>query len=229
MAGIKEKHREAIHYGLLILKILSDFNVTFVKVLSDTIYELRTWDQGYVYLTYFYLNGDTIVLMDCHLDEVYKHHKAADRGLLRRCKEMRWNHVLWKCKSEDYDAVLDAQFGEPGSIRREVSEMRACSSYVSQAIRFARVSAELNMEDVGQRLGLNYKVTRLTHVEDGFKVIPYKYLTRILNAIGFKAILTRPGLPGWNEYSRSHTLEQMLLEIGEPVYRWHPKEEVSTP
>ena len=224
MAGIKEQHREAIHYGLLILKMVSDFNVTFVKDLSDTIYELRTWDQGHVYLTYFYLNGDTIVLMDCHLDEKYKKHKATDRGLMKRCKEMRWNHVLGNVKSEDYDSVLDAQFGEPGSIRREVSEMRACSSYVSQAIRFARVSAGLKIEDVGQRLGLNYKVTRLTHVEDGFKVIPYKYLTRILNAIGYKAILTRPGLPGWNEYSRSHTLEQMLIEIGEPVYRWHPKE-----
>lgn len=164
--------------------------------------------------------------MDCHLDEVYKKHKATDRGLLRRCKEMRWNHVLGKVKSEDYDSVLDAQFGESGSIWREVSEMRACSSYVSQTIRFARVSAGLEIEDVGQRLGLNYKVTRLTHVEDGFKVIPYKYLTRILNAIGFKAIITRPSLPGWNEYSRSHTLEQMFTEIGEPVYRWHRKEPV---
>ena len=25
--------------------------------------------------------------------------------------------------------------------------------------------------------------------------------------------------------SRTHTREQLLLEIGEPVYRWHRKEE----
>lgn len=224
MAGIKESHQEAIRYGLLLLKMLPDFNVTFVKDLSDTIYELRTWDQGYVYLTYFYLNGDTIVLMDCHLDEKYKKHKAADRGLLKRCKEMRWNHVLGKVQSKDYDQVLDAQFGEPGSIRREVFEMRACCGYASQTIRYARVSAGLKVEDVAQRLGLNYKVTRLSHVEDGYKVLPYKYLTRIMNALGLKAILTRPSLPGWNAYSRTHTLEQMLTEIGEPVYRWMRKE-----
>lgn len=103
--------------------------------------------------------------------------------------------------------------------------MRACCSYVSQTLRHARVSEGLKVEYVARQLGLNYKVTRLSHAEDGYKVLPYKYWTRILNALGYKAVLTRPGLAGWNEYSRSHTLEQMLLEIGEPVYRWHRKEE----
>ena len=36
----------------------------------------------------------------------------------------------------------------------------------------------------------------------------------------------RPGLIDWNPISRTHTLEQMLEEIGEPVYRWKRKEVV---
>ncbi len=36
----------------------------------------------------------------------------------------------------------------------------------------------------------------------------------------------RPGLIDWNSISRTHVLEQMLEEIGEPVYRWKRKEVV---
>lgn len=42
--------------------------------------------------------------------------------------------------------------------------------------------------------------------------------------MGYKAIVVRPGLRGWNAISRVKTLEQMRLEIGETVYRWHPKD-----
>ena len=45
-----------------------------------------------------------------------------------------------------------------------------------------------------------------------------------MDGLGLKAVVTRPGLIDWNPISRTHTLEQMLLEIGEPVYRWHRKE-----
>lgn len=36
----------------------------------------------------------------------------------------------------------------------------------------------------------------------------------------------RPGLIDWSPISCTHTLEQMLEEIGEPVYRWKRKEVV---
>lgn len=48
------------------------------------------------------------------------------------------------------------------------------------------------------------------------------YAGRVL----LKAVVVRPGLIGWNPISRTHTLEQMLEEIGEPVYRWKRKEVV---
>ena len=47
-----------------------------------------------------------------------------------------------------------------------------------------------------------------------------------VDGLGLKAVVTRPGLIDWNPISRTHTLEQMLLEIGEPVYRWKRKEVV---
>ncbi len=59
---------------------------------------------------------------------------------------------------------------------------------------------------------------------NGNRVLPFKYLSRLLDALSLKAIIVRPSLDGWNSISQTHTLEQMLIEIGEPVYRWHRKE-----
>ena len=64
----------------------------------------------------------------------------------------------------------------------------------------------------------------LAHAENGNRVLPFKYLSRFLDALSLKAIIVRPSLDGWNSISQTHTLEQMLLEIGEPVYRRHRKE-----
>ena len=47
-------------------------------------------------------------------------------------------------------------------------------------------------------------------------MLPYKYLERLLEALGLKAVIVRPGLDGWNAISRKGCLEDMLIEIGEP-------------
>ena len=39
----------------------------------------------------------------------------------------------------------------------------------------------------------------MTHAETGFRVLPYRYLARLLEAFGLKAIIVRPGLDGWNK------------------------------
>lgn len=62
----------------------------------------------------------------------------------------------------------------------------------------------------------------------GNRVLPYKYLYRHLDGLGLKAVLVRPCLIDWNVISHSHTLEQMLEEIGEPVYRWKRKDPDAT-
>jgi len=56
----------------------------------------------------------------------------------------------------------------------------------------------------------------LHQAENGIRVLPYKYLERLLEALELKAIIIRPGLDGWNAISRKRCLEDMLIEIGEP-------------
>lgn len=221
---LENDHRQCIQYGILLLKMLSDFKVTFVSDCKDTIYELRSAPRGFVYSTYFYLNGENIVLLHCCLDEKHRRHKASGNGNMPVVRALRWQHVTGEISGEDYDGVLDGIFGERGTTKREVMEMRACASYVSQALRQARIDAGLLQEELFSKWGLKDDCGALAHAENGTRVLPFKYLFRHMDGLGLKAVVTRPGLIDWNPISRTHTLEQMLLEIGEPVYRWHRKE-----
>ena len=110
-------------------------------------------------------------------------------------------------------------------MKREVFEMRACCSYVSQALRQVRLDAGLLQEEVFSRWGFKADCGNMTQAETGVRVLPYRYLARLLEAFGLKAIIVRPGLEGWNKHSLSMNLEEMLVAIGEPVKRWRRKEE----
>ena len=142
--GIDEDHRTLVWYGLMLLKKLSDFKVTFVRELENTIYELRCATRGYVYSVYFYLNVDTIVVLHVCLDEKHRRQRPTGKGNLPYVQELRWKNVVGEVESIDYDAVLDAKYGESGTIKREVFEMRACCNFVSQALRQVRVDAGLS-------------------------------------------------------------------------------------
>lgn len=221
---LENDHRQCIQYGILLLKMLSNFKVTFVRDCKDTIYELRSALRGYMYSMYFYLNGDTIVILHGCLDEKHRRHKASGTGNMPVVRALRWQHVTGEISGEDYDGVLDGFFGERGTTKREVMEMRACASYVSQALRQARIDAGLLQEQLFSKWGLKDDCGALAHAENGTRVLPFKYLFRHLDGLGLKAVVVRPGLIDWNPISRTHTLEQMLTEIGEPVYRWKRKE-----
>ena len=228
LESLEEGDRQQIQYGLMLLKKVSDFRLTFVRDLGDTVYVFRTEVRDKVYNSFFYLNGDTIVLLQGAPEMKRKRRKVSkEKEDYSPLKELRWKHVLGELPSREYDSALDELYGASGSVKREVFEMRACSSYVSQTIRKARLDAGVSVASVAKHLGINYKtrrLSRLSRVEDGSRVLPFKYLANYLEAIGMKAIVTRPGLNGWNEYSLTHTREQMLEAIGEPVYRYHRKE-----
>ena len=104
--------------------------------------------------------------------------------------------------------------------------MRACASYVSQALRQASIDAGLMQEELFSKCGLKDDCGAIAHAENGTRVLPFKYLFCHLDGLGLKTVVVRPGLIDWNPISRTHTLEQMLIEIGEPVYRWKRKEVV---
>jgi hypothetical protein len=169
------------------------------------------------------LNGERIILLHGCLDEKHRRHKATGTGNLPHVQELRWKNVIGEVEAVEYDSVLDERFGESGTVKREVYEMRACSSYVSQALYQIRLDAGLLQEEVFSHWGFKADCGNMTHAETGFRVLPYKYLARLLEAFGLKAVIVRPGLDGWNAISYTMTLEQMLESIVEPVKNWRKK------
>jgi len=138
--------------------------------------------------------------------------------------ELQQFQSLGAFPDENYDMVLDEVFGERGTTKREVWEMRACCAYVSQALRQARIDSGMLQEELFSKWGLKDDSGALAHAENGNRVLPYKYLNRHLEGLGLKAVIVRPGLIDWNPISRTHSLEEMRTSIGETVYRWKRKE-----
>lgn len=64
------------------------------------------------------------------------------------------------------------------------------------------------------------------HCGNAQKIYRYKNGKTFKCAYCKKQFSVKTGLIDWNPISRTHTLEQMLEEIGEPVYRWKRKEVV---
>lgn len=68
-------------------------------------------------------------------------------------RALRWKHVTGELSGEDYDGVLNGIFGERGSAKREVWEMRTCCGYVSQTLRQARIDSGLIQEELFAKWG----------------------------------------------------------------------------
>lgn len=85
--------------------------MTFVEDWKDTIYELKSAPRGFKYSTYFYVNGDTIVLLHGCLDERHRRHKASGNVKMDVVRVLRWKHVTGELSGEDYDGVLNGFSG----------------------------------------------------------------------------------------------------------------------
>ncbi len=216
MTSLEEGHRLWIQYGIMLLKILGDFNVTFVKDCKETVYSLWSAPRGYSYTIYFYVNIDTIVLLDGCLLGKHRRTKASNAEELDHIRALRWKHVIGEVNAMDYDAILDEVFGTRGTSGREINEMRACSRYVSQSMRQVRIDKGLSQQDIFSQWGFKEDCGNLAHAENGTRVLPFKYLSRLLSVLGFKAVAVRPGLDGWNAVSRTTTLDKMQKGAGEP-------------
>ena len=192
MNALEEGHRVWIQYGLLLLKRMVDLDVLFIKRHEKSIYELKTALRGYAYSTYFYINGDTVVVLHGCLEEKHRRHKASGNVSMKKLQQLRWEHVLGNTSAGEYDSVLDETFGTVGSPEREKAWAMACCSYVSQVLREARIAAGLSHEEVCTRMGLATSIGQLTRAENGCRVLPFKYVRRILGALGLKAVVTRP-------------------------------------
>ena len=63
METLKEKEREKIQYGLLLLKSQDRLPKKFVKLVRDGIYELRTEYGGNIYRVFFIFDEGEIVVL----------------------------------------------------------------------------------------------------------------------------------------------------------------------
>lgn len=117
MESLEDEHRRWIQYGIMLLKILSDFQVTFLRDCGDTIYELQSAPRGFLYSVYFYLNGDKVVLVHGCLTEKHRRHKASGNGKMPVVRELRWKHVTGEISDENYDMVLDEVLEKEGPQR----------------------------------------------------------------------------------------------------------------
>lgn len=70
--------------------------------------------------------------------------------------------------------------------------MRACCGYVSQEFRPARIDSGLLPEGLFSKSGLKDYCDGLAHAENGTRVLPFKYLSRLLDALGQEVIIIRP-------------------------------------
>lgn len=91
--------------------------------------------------------------------------------------------------------------------------------YESQTLCQARIDSRLMQEELFAKWGSKMIAATWFTQRMGTWYCP-------INISTITWTVVRPGLIEWNLISRSHTLEQMLEEIGELVYRWKRKEVV---
>lgn len=91
-------------------------------------------------------------------------------------------------KIRDYSAVLNAQYGAPGSPERAKFDEEAYSFYTSQIILDARKKAQLTQEELAKRIGTNKSY--ISRIEKGVTIPSVATFYRIMNALGLTVEFT---------------------------------------
>ena len=85
-------------------------------------------------------------------------------------------------KIVDYDAVLDAKFGEEGTPSRIAAEERAFAFYTGQIIEQARKEAKMTQEQLAEKVGSNKSY--ISRIETGKTEPKVSTFYRIAFALG---------------------------------------------
>lgn len=93
-------------------------------------------------------------------------------------------------KIVDYDAVLNAKFGKPGTPSRIEAEEKAWSFYTGKILEDARKQANITQAELGRRIGSDRAY--ISRIESG-KIEPkVSTFYRIVNALGMDVELSMP-------------------------------------
>ena len=87
----------------------------------------------------------------------------------------------------DYDAVLDAKFGEEGSPERTATEDRAYAFFTGQIIEEARKKAKMTQAELAEKIGTNKSY--ISRVETGRTEPKVSTFYRIASALGLSVQL----------------------------------------
>ncbi len=89
----------------------------------------------------------------------------------------------------DYDAVLDAKYGKPGTPERQQFEEEAYAFYSGQALRSIRRSEHVTQSELAQRVGTSKSY--ISKIESGEINPSIAAYNRLVSALGFQIQLTK--------------------------------------
>ncbi len=92
-------------------------------------------------------------------------------------------------KIRDYDSVLDAEFGGPGSEERIKAEEQAYAFYSGQVLKDARVGVKVTQNELASRIGSSKSY--ISKIENGVMTPSVGTFYRIINALGLQVEITR--------------------------------------
>ena len=90
----------------------------------------------------------------------------------------------------DYDVVLDAEFGAPGSPERATAEEQAYAFYSGQLIRDARKGEKVTQSELASRIGSTKSY--ISKIENGTMTPSVGTFYRIMGALGLRVEIVRP-------------------------------------
>ena len=89
----------------------------------------------------------------------------------------------------DYDVVLDAKYGAPGTPERERFEEEAFAFYSGRMLRDARKDARMTQSEVAVKIGANKSY--ISRVEKGDIIPSVGVFYKIVHALGMEVRITK--------------------------------------
>ena len=90
----------------------------------------------------------------------------------------------------DYSAVLEQQYGKPGTPERAEFEEEAYAFYTGQVVLEARKEAKVTQSELAKRIGSTKSY--ISRIENGILVPSVASFYRIMNALGLRIEIVRP-------------------------------------
>ena len=95
------------------------------------------------------------------------------------------NHLL-----TDYSAVLDKEYGAPGTPERAKFDEEAYAFYTSQILLDARKEAKVSQSELAKRISSTKSY--ISRIENGLVIPSVATFYRIMNALGMRVEILKP-------------------------------------